>query len=104
VVDDIDQLYSKISLTDREKVGISIIEREVEEVRKKGELCLVGRIWAEEKTKKEAFKSVLSGTWRLRGRVFFKEIQDNLWLFEFTKQMTRGVSWRVGHGPLIGRC
>jgi hypothetical protein len=85
MADDIDQLCSKISLTDGEKVGISITEGEVEEVRKKGELCLVGRLWSEKKTNKEAFKSVLSGIWRLRGRVFFKEIQDNLWLFEFTK-------------------
>lgn len=31
-----------------------------------------------------AFKSVLSLLWRMEGRVTFKEVQDNLWLVEFS--------------------
>jgi hypothetical protein len=35
------------------------------------------------KLNKEAFKAILTRIWRPAGRVVFKEIQENLWLFEF---------------------
>lgn len=38
------------------------------------------------KLNKEGFKAILVRIWRPVGRVIFKEIQENLWLFEFSKE------------------
>jgi hypothetical protein len=43
----------------------------------------VGRLGVLKKLNKEAFKAVLMRIWRLPGRVVFKEILENLWLFKF---------------------
>ena len=43
----------------------------------------MGRIGEEKKVNKEAFKDVLSRIWRIVGSVTFKEVQDNVWVFEF---------------------
>lgn len=37
------KMYEKSSFTDGEKQGITITEGEVEEIRQKGENCLIGR-------------------------------------------------------------
>jgi hypothetical protein len=47
---------------------------------------------------KEAFRSVLSHIWRTVGPVVFKEVQDNVWVFEFTniddkKRVMEGRPW-----------
>ena len=73
-----------ISLSLRgEKVGLTITEGEVDELRAQGGRCLVGRIWMGRTVNKEAFKSVLSRIWRTIGGVTFRELDDNIWLFEF---------------------
>lgn len=46
--------------------------------------CLVGKYWTKKKYNKDAFKTVLLGLWRVVGRVTFRELHDNLWLFEFS--------------------
>jgi hypothetical protein len=84
MADELEHLCSRITLTGGEQNGISITEGEISDVRKKGEQCLVGRLWSEKATNKEAFQTVLSRVWRLVGTVIFKELQDNLWLFEFS--------------------
>ncbi|XP_059436518.1 uncharacterized protein LOC132169508 [Corylus avellana] len=81
--EELEQLCSRISLTEREKVGISIDDSEVAEAKLQGNRCLVGRLWTEKGINKEAFKSVLSRLWRISSRVSFKEVLDKLWLFEF---------------------
>jgi hypothetical protein len=47
---------------------------------------------------KEAFRSVLSHIWCTVGPVVFKEVQDNVWVFEFTniddkKKVMEGRPW-----------
>jgi hypothetical protein len=70
--------------TKGEQLGIPITENDVKETRTIGANCLVGRLWAEKKVNREAFKSVMTRIWRAEGCVVFNEIQDNLWIFEFT--------------------
>jgi hypothetical protein len=86
MADDLEELCGKISLTAGEKQGLKITEGDITVMREKGKRCLVGRLWAGKRTNKEAFQSVLSQIWRIRGGVVFKEIQENLWLFEFEKE------------------
>jgi hypothetical protein len=66
-----------------EKASITITEGEIEEIRAQGGRCLVGRIWMTKRVNKEAFKVVLTRVWRTTRGVVFKELDDNIWLFEF---------------------
>lgn len=69
--------------------GISVSDDEMDDLRAKGSRCLIGRLGAVKCFNKEAFKTLLLRIWRIEGQVFFKEIQENLWLFEFTKEEDR---------------
>jgi hypothetical protein len=83
MADQLEKLCGSISLTEGEKVGLTITEGEVDEVRAQGGRCLVGKVWMGRRANKEAFKTVLSRIWRIFHGVIFKELDDNVWLFEF---------------------
>jgi hypothetical protein len=61
--DELERMCRNISLTKGEKVGITVTDGEVEEIREKGTTCLVGKLLAENIVNKEAFKVVLSRIW-----------------------------------------
>jgi hypothetical protein len=86
MADEIVRLCSKVTLTEGEQEGIQVTEGEIAEGRELGERCLVGNIWAGKHVNREAFTSMLSRVWRLVGNVVFKDLHDNLWLFEFEKE------------------
>jgi hypothetical protein len=67
-----------------EQQEISIEDVEIEDLRLKGAKCLVGRLGVIKKFNKESFKTVLLHIWRVEGKLFFKEILPNIWLFEFS--------------------
>ena len=46
--------------TEGEQIGIKVTEEDVVEVREHGENSLVGKLWAEKKINKGAFKSILA--------------------------------------------
>lgn len=99
-------LCNKISLKEGEKRGITILEGEVEEVKEQGTMCLVGKLWMDKVANKETFKTVFSRIWRLMGRVVFKELQENLWLFEFSdnedkRRVMEGRSWSFDRHILV---
>ena len=55
---------------------------------------------------KEAFQHVFSKIWRTRRGVIFKEVQDNLWLFEFEedgdkRRVLDGRPWSFNHQLLV---
>lgn len=83
MADEIEELCGRISLTDGEKECIMITEGEVADLADKGSRCLVGRLVTEKRFNREAFRCLLTRLWRPVGRIIFKEIQENLWVFEF---------------------
>jgi hypothetical protein len=83
MTEDLESMCRRISLTEGEKNSSTLSEGEIADVQEKGDRCLMGKIWSEKYTNKEAFKYVLSRLWRTMESVVFKELQDNLWLFEF---------------------
>lgn len=87
MANDLEDLCGKISLTEGEKIGIQVEEGEVAEGRKVGGKCLVKKVWTDKNVNKEAFRSVLSNIWRIVGGVKFKDLRDNIWLFEFTDEV-----------------
>lgn len=94
----LEDLCGRISLSESEKEGISITEGEIAVLRKKGSRCLVGRLITEKKINKEAFRSLLTRLWRIGGQVTFQEVQENLWIFEFSnlydkRRVMEGRPW-----------
>ena len=92
--------------TKGEQVGLAITAEDVEEARQKGRNCLVGGLLTDKKVNKEAFKNVLSRIWRVDGYVAFKEIQDNLWIIEFSdekvkKRVMAGRPWSFDRHILV---
>jgi hypothetical protein len=90
MADDVDKLCSKVALIGGERDGITITEGEVAESRDRGERCLVGRIGEERRVNKEAFRTVMTRLWRIAGTVVFKEVQENIWVFEFSDRDDKG--------------
>jgi hypothetical protein len=89
MAEELEELCGKISLTEGERIGIQIDEHEVSEARVVAGKCLVGKVWADKLVNKEAFQSVMSNVWRTAGEVKFKDLKDNIWLFEFSDQVDK---------------
>jgi hypothetical protein len=89
MTDRLEELCGQISLTERERVGIQVTEEEIADTQAIGGKCLVGKIWTEKAVNKEALRTVLTGIWRISGGVNIKELQDNLWLFEFSDDLDK---------------
>jgi hypothetical protein len=75
-----------LPFSEGEQKGLQISDESIQELRVKGSRCLVGRLGVPKKLNKEAFKAILVRIWRPAVKVIFKEIQDNLWLFEFSEE------------------
>ena len=106
MTEQLEELCGKISLTEREKAGITITEGETEEVRVQGGRCLVGRIWMAKKVNKEAFQVVLTRVWHPTKGVIFKELDDNIWIFEFKevdviRRVLEGRPWSFDRQILV---
>jgi hypothetical protein len=106
MVDDLERLCNKVSLTKGENEGIHVTEGDIVVGREVGTQCLVGKLWTERIANKEAYKIVLSRILRLAGSVVLKELQDNLWLFEFDEEddknrVMAGRPWSFSHHILV---
>jgi hypothetical protein len=104
--DDLERLCSNISLTEGERHGIMVTDGDVAEIQAKSVNCLVGKLWLEKLVNKEAFKTVLTRIWRIAGRVVFKELQDNCWLFDFSgeadkRRVLEGRPWSFDRHALV---
>jgi hypothetical protein len=89
MADELEALCGKISLTEGEQTGIQVEELEVSDARAVAGKCLVGKVWGDKNVNKEAFMSVMSTIWRTAGGVKFRDLKDNMWLFEFTDQVDK---------------
>jgi hypothetical protein len=101
-----EEVRRKFPLKAGETKGISIEDDETVELRAMGLRCLVGKLGVNKKLNKEAFKSLLNRIWRTEGRLFIKEIHEQLWLFEFAeeedkKRVMEGHPWSFDRTLLV---
>jgi hypothetical protein len=78
------RLQGSTTLSEGEQLGIDVEDFEVAEAKKQSSNCLIGKIWAGKRVNKEGFITVFKRIWRTEGEVFFKEIQPNVWMFDFS--------------------
>jgi hypothetical protein len=99
-------MEGKRPLTMGEQVRITITEGDTMEIREKGDRSLIGKIWADKKNNKEAFKTVMSRLWRSVEGIVFKEIQDDVWIFKFSdtedkQKVMEGRPWAFDRQLLV---
>jgi hypothetical protein len=78
------RVRENIMLSRGEQLDIVVDDCDVEEAKQQGNNCLIGKIWAGKRVNREAFINVFKRIWRTEKEVGFKEIQHNVWIFEFS--------------------
>jgi hypothetical protein len=106
MAEDLGDCCKKLSLTDGEQKGIKVDELDVSEARVIAGKCLIGKLWADRSVNQEAFKTVFSSIWRIVGSVKFKELKDNIWVFEFSddrdkRRVLDGRPWSFDRQILV---
>jgi hypothetical protein len=106
MAEDYGEKFGKFPLIGGETQGIQIGLEDVADLRAKATKCLVSRLGVPKRVNREAFKSLLTRIWRTGGEIFFKEINENLWLFEFDDEKDRnkvleGRLWSYDRTALI---
>jgi hypothetical protein len=104
--DILNKLGDVMTLTEGEKLGITINEDDTADLRSKSGLCLIGRLLSERRVQKEAFHLMMSRLWKTLASVTFKEIHDNMWLLEFAnesdkRRIKEGRPWLFDRSVLV---
>jgi len=102
----VEKLGESMRLLEGEMTSIVITEDDTADLRLKNGRCLIGRIMSERRVQKEAFKVFTARLWKTSGKVAFKELDDNIWLIEFSteadkKRVQEGCPWLFDRNILI---
>lgn len=63
MMDGMEDLWAKLQLSKTEETTVEITNEDVEEVRQKGEFCLVGKIWMDRTIGKPVIETELGKIW-----------------------------------------
>ncbi|XP_035544650.1 uncharacterized protein LOC118348031 [Juglans regia] len=96
--EELSELWNKFSLTEEERYEIVITDQDIETNMERGKLCLVGKVIADKKINKDAFKNMLVKVWKSCPGPKIIEVGENLYVFEF---QTEKIGGRIG--STIGR-
>jgi hypothetical protein len=80
------KMKRNLTLSEGEQLEILVDDCEVAEAKKQGNNCLIGKIWAGKRINRDGFVRVFKRIWRIDGEVAFKEVQPNVWMFEFSQE------------------
>jgi hypothetical protein len=102
------KLGEGMRLLEGEKASIVITEDDTADQRLRNGRCLIGRIMSNRRVQKEAFKAFMARLWKTTGKVVFKELEDNIWLLEFSseadkKRVLEGCPWLFDRNILVLR-
>lgn len=80
----IDELWKKLQLTEEEGNNIDIADEEVEEVQRKGNLCLlIGKVWVDRAIGQGVVEVIMLKIWRLNAKAVFREVGPNIFIISF---------------------
>ncbi|XP_062152170.1 uncharacterized protein LOC133860613 [Alnus glutinosa] len=102
----IESMSEGLKLSEGERKEITITESDTADLRGRSERCLLGKLMSDRRIQKEAFKTLMSRLWKTIETVAFKEIQDNLWLLEFSnradkRRVLEGRPWLFDRSLLV---
>ena len=93
-------LYDKISIEDEEESGLVVDQGENELAQEKLKWRLVGRFLIDRVINSQAMKDTLSKIWRPVKGVFIRDINPNMFLFNFFHELDMERVIKGSHGHL----
>lgn len=94
-MDNTDESCGKLWLIEEEEADIEITEDEVKNIRRKSDLCLVGKLWMDRVINKGVVEATMGKIWRLSSKSVFKEVNSNVLTVSF---VTKEYKTRVENG------
>lgn len=88
---DLEALWSKLNLTEEEEEGIQVPKDEFYDGFPWLPSCLLGRLLTRKGFNKEAFKNTMEKIWRSTPLKDIKEVDDNLFMFQFRSSEDREI-------------
>ncbi|XVF36777.1 hypothetical protein REPUB_Repub19eG0087700 [Reevesia pubescens] len=86
---ELEEIWSKLSLTEREQMKVPIEVEWVEEAMARGHYCLVGKVLTKKLVNVEIMKMVLFKVWRLSKELRIKKIGDKTLVFQFEEALEK---------------
>ena len=86
-MEDITDRYERVSIDDDEEAGLVIEQPEESDVPTSMQWCLVGRFLTDRMINRHSMKNTLAAIWRLVRGVLIKDLQPNLFLFQFFHEL-----------------
>lgn len=84
-MENLEEMWDRLQLKEEEEdKEIEINDEELERVQRKGDLCLIGKIWVERKISKSTIEAAMGNVWRLNAKVVFNEVGPNIYVICFT--------------------
>lgn len=80
-MENLEAMWVTLKLMEEEDKEIEITEDEMEDVRRKGELCLIGRVWVDIQIGRGVIETAMNKIWRLSAKTNFREVGLILLLF-----------------------
>lgn len=82
-MENLEDLWENLKLTEEKDQVIEITKEEVEDIRRMGELCLVGKVWTEGVISKSVIEIAMNRIWHLSAKMDFQEVGSNIFLISF---------------------
>lgn len=89
MADDLTNTWQDFYLSEGESVEVIVQQQAVEEIAKRGNSCLVGKLIADRIIGKGTIRSNMVRIWRLTGPTSFKVIGENLFLIDFEHSLDK---------------
>ena len=85
MAESIEELRTKLLLTNTEQKEVTVEEEWVEETKAKGENCIIGKILSNMVVNVKAMKNVFCKIWKMSKRLTINESGKKVYLFKFEK-------------------
>lgn len=76
-------------MIEEEDSAIDIADEGEDDVRKKGDLYLIGKIWVDCTIRRGLLESMMSKVWHLSAKVRFKEVGSNKFIISFAMHINK---------------
>ncbi|XWS69090.1 hypothetical protein CRYUN_Cryun04dG0149500 [Craigia yunnanensis] len=87
--DNLENLWSKLSLTEDELIEVVEAKDWIEKAKEIGRNCLIGRLVLNKRVNIEAMKKVLSIVWKISTGMTVKEVGEKMFIFQFGDNMEK---------------
>ena len=80
MLEELENLWGKLSLTEDELIEVRIEQDWLEEIKEVGKNCLIGKLLLNKRVNTEAMKNVLSNVWKVSSGMVVREVGNRICL------------------------